>query len=115
VLTRHCGRLQVPQTDRVGLASLAHCLSLLAQTVSLLGLTAVAFGPPYAYLAIRLLYSTTWCDSEAPTVLSAFTLYILLLAVNGETCTLFVAGPATANWGRETAFTSMYRTLIFTA
>ena len=63
---------------------MAHALTVMVKLVSVLGLLAVAFGPSYSYTALRLVYSTRWSETEAPTVLACYCLYILLLAVNGE-------------------------------
>ena len=43
----------------------------------------MAFGPPYAYTFIRLVYGQAWAATPAPGVLACYCLYILLLGVNG--------------------------------
>jgi oligosaccharide translocation protein RFT1 len=58
-------------------------LALLVRGVSLVGLVAATFGPWYSYTLLRLAYGTKWSETEAPTVLGAYSAYILLLAVNG--------------------------------
>ena len=54
------------------------------KAVSLTGLLAVTFGPPYSYTLLRAVYSARWAGTEAPFVLGCYTSYLLLLAVNGE-------------------------------
>ena len=49
------------------------------------GLLAVAFGPGYAYLLLRIVYGQKWSNTEAPTALSYYCGYITLLALNGCT------------------------------
>ena len=44
---------------------------------------AAAFGPAYAYLALRLAYGRGWSESGAPAALALYSPYICLLAVNG--------------------------------
>lgn len=47
------------------------------------GLLAVAFGPAYTYMLLRVVYGQRWSETEAPRALAVYCLYILLLAVNG--------------------------------
>ncbi len=47
------------------------------------GLVFVAFGPAYSFLALHTLYGARWSSTAAPAALSAYCLYVLLLAVNG--------------------------------
>ena len=47
------------------------------------GLLAVAFGPAYTYMLLRVVYGQQWSETEAPRALAVYCLYILLLAVNG--------------------------------
>ncbi len=61
-------------------------LGVLVKGVSLLGLTAVAMGPPFAWLVMRVGYGQSWASTAAPEVLSVYCLYILLLALNGDFC-----------------------------
>ena len=49
----------------------------------LAGLLAVALGPAYTYMLLRLVYGPRWSETEAPRALAVYCLYILLLAVNG--------------------------------
>eukprot|EP00727_Mastigamoeba_balamuthi_P006950 m51a1_g2876 putative protein rft1 homolog (517) ;mRNA; r:382949-385095 len=49
----------------------------------LVGLCFACFGPPNSWLAVHIIYSSKYSDSEAPLILSWFCLYILLVAVNG--------------------------------
>lgn len=60
-------------------------LLLALKLVSFIGLIFVAFGPSYSYLLLRLLYGRTWSDTEAPTALGCYCVYIMALAVNGTT------------------------------
>ncbi|PNH05931.1 Protein RFT1 [Tetrabaena socialis] len=65
------------------LAPLARALSPMVKAVSVLGLLAAAFGPPYSYTVLRLVYGVRWSETEAPAVLAAYCGYVLLLALNG--------------------------------
>ncbi|GIL92754.1 hypothetical protein Vretimale_11741 [Volvox reticuliferus] len=65
------------------LAPLARALSPMVKAVAVLGLLAAAFGPSYSYLLLRLVYGTRWSETEAPAVLAAYSVYVLLLAING--------------------------------
>ena len=40
-------------------------------------------GPAYAYMVLRLAYGRRWSETEAPTALAVYSVYICLLAVNG--------------------------------
>ena len=62
---------------------LAHVLSVLVKAVCLLGLASAAFGPAYAHTLIRLVYGARWSETEAPAVLACYSVYILLLSLNG--------------------------------
>lgn len=66
-------------------AQLGRLLRALTRCVALLGLMAVAFGPPHAYVLLRAMYGTRWSDTEAPVVLSAYCGFVLALAINGMT------------------------------
>ena len=50
-----------------------------------IGLLALAFGPSYSYVLLRLVYGQRWSDTEAPSALSYYCGYITLLALNGCT------------------------------
>ena len=65
------------------MSHLSHVLGTLVKSVILLGLLSASFGPPYAYTLIRLVYGARWSETEAPTVLACYSVYILLLALNG--------------------------------
>lgn len=65
------------------LSQLAHVLSVLIKSVCLLGLLSASFGPAFSYTLIRIVYSTKWSETEAPAVLAWYSVYILLLSVNG--------------------------------
>lgn len=81
---------------------LGQVLAVLVRGVTLLGLLATCCGPWYAYVLLRLVYGRQWADTEAPLVLSFYTGYILLLAVNGEVLRVGTlsegAGLVTAQW-----------------
>lgn len=47
------------------------------------GLLAVAFGPAYTYVVLRIVYGRRWSETDAPQALGVYCAYILLLAVNG--------------------------------
>lgn len=61
-------------------------LTVAVKAVGLLGMLAVTFGPFYSYTLLRMVYSQRWSETEAPFVLGCYTMYLLLLAVNGEHC-----------------------------
>lgn len=63
---------------------LAHVLGILVKSVILVGLISASFGPSYSYTLIRLVYGSRWSETEAPIVLAYYSVYILLLAVNGK-------------------------------
>ncbi|KAG2427588.1 hypothetical protein HXX76_012242 [Chlamydomonas incerta] len=65
------------------LAPLAAALGPMVKAVCVLGLAAAAFGPAYAYTLLRLVYGTRWSETEAPAVLAAYSVYVLLLSLNG--------------------------------
>lgn len=65
------------------LQPLLRALSPMVKAVALLGLLAAAFGPSYSYVLLRLVYGTRWSETEAPAVLAAYSVYVLLLALNG--------------------------------
>eukprot|EP00892_Ulva_mutabilis_P001411 jgi/Ulvmu1/11270/UM073_0042.1 len=58
-------------------------LQLLVKAVLLAALLACAFGPNYAFAAIHVLLSHSWSSTEAPTVLAAYTAFLLCIAING--------------------------------
>lgn len=61
----------------------ARLLAALVRSVAIVGLLSAAFGPAYSWLLLHLLYGARWSATAAPTALSAYSSYILLLAVNG--------------------------------
>jgi oligosaccharide translocation protein RFT1 len=63
----------------------AIALVSLVKTVSLLGLVMCFFGPPFARLAIHILYSSKWSAGEAPRLLALYCIYLSAMAVNGVT------------------------------
>lgn len=67
------------------LARLASILAVLVKTVLLLGLFSASFGPSFSYTLIKIVYGSRWSETEAPTVLACYSIYIVLLAVNGVT------------------------------
>jgi oligosaccharide translocation protein RFT1 len=58
-------------------------LITLTRSICLLGLLSAAFGPAYSYLALLLLYTRSWADTEAASSLAAYSMYLALLAANG--------------------------------
>lgn len=58
-------------------------LQLLLRAVLLAALLACSFGPNYAFAAVHVLLSHSWSSTDAPTVLAAYTAYLLCLAANG--------------------------------
>lgn len=79
-----CIRAGVHEKDSHGMLELRHLLGLLLKAVSLIGLAAVAFGPQNSSTLLRILYSKSWSNTDAPVVLSWYCGYILVLALNGE-------------------------------
>jgi len=69
-----------PGAAAARLASVAHGMMKVA---ALVGLVIASFGPAYSYTALRLVYGRRWSESEAPTALGAYAMYVALLAVNG--------------------------------
>jgi oligosaccharide translocation protein RFT1 len=61
----------------------ARLLTVLVRFITTVALLAAAFGPAYAYLALLLLYSRRWADTEAPLALGLYSLYLVLVASNG--------------------------------
>ncbi|XP_058104416.1 uncharacterized protein LOC131248248 isoform X2 [Magnolia sinica] len=70
---------QLPQRS----PKLASSLTVALKLVVLIGLVAIAFGPSYSYVLIRVLYGRKWSDGEAPNALRYYCLYVILLAMNG--------------------------------
>ena len=61
----------------------ARLLAVLVRCITMVGLLGAAFGPAYSHLALLLLYSRRWADTEASLALGAYSLYLALLAANG--------------------------------
>lgn len=82
-----CGRCCRAGLSAKGDASskgqLSGVLAVAVKAVTVAGLLAVTFGPPYSFTLLRAVYSQRWSDTEAPFVLGCYTAYLLLLAVNG--------------------------------
>eukprot|EP00198_Chlamydomonas_reinhardtii_P011831 XP_001701168.1 predicted protein [Chlamydomonas reinhardtii] len=80
-------KLALAEGSKVVLATMQSAVnqrySPTAVAVCVLGLAAAAFGPAYAYTLLRLVYGTRWSETEAPAVLAAYSVYVLLLALNG--------------------------------
>ena len=58
---------------------------------------ALAFGPSYSYVLLRMVYGQRWSNTEAPAALSYYCGYITLLALNG--CTeAYVNATADSRW-----------------
>lgn len=60
-------------------------LILALKLANLVGLVFVVFGPNFAYVLLRLLYSRQWSDGDATAALGFYCIYILALALNGIT------------------------------
>ena len=54
------------------------------RAILVVGLVAAAFGPAYSYLALLLVYSRRWADTEAAAALGLYSQYLVLLAANGS-------------------------------
>ncbi|CAD7705263.1 unnamed protein product [Ostreobium quekettii] len=78
-------RSGVSRSDKQGMGRLVKLLAALVRGVSLIGTMAITFGPSYSKLFLRIVYSTKWSTTEAPTVLALYCGYIPLLAINGIT------------------------------
>ncbi|EFN54751.1 hypothetical protein CHLNCDRAFT_134653 [Chlorella variabilis] len=61
----------------------ARLLAVLVRCITTVGLLGAAFGPAYSHLALLVLYSRRWADTEAPVALGLYSLYLVLLAANG--------------------------------
>jgi len=68
-------------------------LGSLSEAVCIVGGIVAAFGPSYAYVALRLLYGARWASSDAPRALGYYSVYVALLAMNG-TLEAFLHGVA---------------------
>tara|TARA_B100000513_G_scaffold182121_1_gene101463 strand:+ start:586 stop:2370 length:1785 start_codon:yes stop_codon:yes gene_type:complete len=67
-----------------GLAEMLDEAHLLLRGVCLFGLLFVAFGPPYAWLLLRLLYGAAWSDhTDAPSLLGTYCLHVCAMSLNG--------------------------------
>ena len=71
----------------------AELLGSLSQLVCIVGGIMAAFGPAYAYVALRILYGERWASSDAPRALGLYSVYVALLATNG-TLEAFLHGVA---------------------
>ena len=58
-------------------------LGVLLKLLTVISLVLVSFGPPFSFVFIDVLYGSKWSSTDAPTVLSAFCLYIAFMALNG--------------------------------
>ncbi|EFJ18768.1 hypothetical protein SELMODRAFT_444350 [Selaginella moellendorffii] len=65
--------------------NLENSFVLATKLVSIVGLTFAAFGPSYSYVLLKLLYGERWSDGEAPIALGVYSIYVMVLAVNGVT------------------------------
>ncbi|KAL8725540.1 MAG: hypothetical protein Q9166_007294 [cf. Caloplaca sp. 2 TL-2023] len=72
------GRRTVKPVDQA-----ARYLQTLLRFYLLICTIAVAIGPSFSPLLLRVVAGSRWSDSEAPSVLAAYCYYIPLLAVNG--------------------------------
>ena len=69
--------------SRAQLQRQARLLAVLVRCIVTLGAVAAAFGPAYSHLALLLLYSKRWADTEAAAALGLYSLHLPLLAANG--------------------------------
>ncbi|BDA46912.1 probable protein RFT1 homolog [Coccomyxa sp. Obi] len=58
-------------------------LAISTRCVTIVGLLAIAFGPAYTFVLLRMAYGQRWSHTDAPQALGVYCAYILLLAVNG--------------------------------
>ena len=65
------------------LSQAKHHLTTLLRLYLLLTILATSLGPPLAPLLLRLVAGSRWTHTEAPSVLSTYSYYIPLLAING--------------------------------
>ena len=66
-------------------AARGNLLEGLMRLVWLTALAAAAFGPSYSYVTLRVLYGAKWADTDAPTLLAYYAVYVVALAMNGLT------------------------------
>ena len=62
-----------------------YTLAALTRAVGTFGGVLLAFGPPYAWLLLRLLYGWRWAASGAPALLGTYCLHVAAMSVNGVT------------------------------
>eukprot|EP00164_Ancoracysta_twista_P000854 GFYU01001125.1.p1 GENE.GFYU01001125.1~~GFYU01001125.1.p1 ORF type:complete len:600 (-),score=141.79 GFYU01001125.1:1482-3281(-) len=60
-------------------------LTILLQTVVIIGLIFVSFGPNYSFLLLDILYGARWTATDAPQVLMMYCFYVFVIAINGIT------------------------------
>ncbi|KAK9800859.1 hypothetical protein WJX73_001189 [Symbiochloris irregularis] len=78
------GRQQDEKAEKTqALRQRLRMLQLMVKGACTAGMLAAAFGPGYAYLALRIAYGIQWSETQAPSVLALYSVYIALLAVNG--------------------------------
>ena len=58
-------------------------LGVLLKLLTVISLVLVSFGPPFSFVFIDVLYGAKWSATDAPSVLSAFCVYIAFMALNG--------------------------------
>ena len=58
-------------------------LAIIVRAMGLLGLLFAAFGPPYAFYVVHLLYGASWSDGDAPLLLGHYAVYVAVLGING--------------------------------
>lgn len=63
----------------------ATILSLMLKLVITISILLLAIGPNYSYLFFHILYGSKWSHTDAPTALSYYFLYILVISLNGLT------------------------------
>ncbi|OLQ14770.1 Protein RFT1-like [Symbiodinium microadriaticum] len=80
--------------------TMLRALLLLQGGVGWLGL---CYGPHFAALAVRLLYGQSWADSEAPSVLAAYCVFLFCSAANGI-LEAFMYSQCPPEWVRQCNF-----------
>ena len=58
-------------------------LGTLLKLLTVISLVLLTFGPPFSFVFIDVLYGAKWSRTDAPSVLSAFCVYIAFMALNG--------------------------------
>ena len=65
------------------LQTMATVFALIVKLMTILSLLGVSLGPPNAYALLSLLYGDNIAQSDAPTILACYCVFILCMALNG--------------------------------